>query len=235
MAFRITADDLAGPDGLSQAGSRDMARAVTAGVREGTGLLKDDLRRETASAFNGNRLPRAWRSAVYPKGQNSSDAAGFVQVRNSAAAIIDSARKATVIRSTLGIWLAIPTDAAGKHGLKAGAGGFGVTTNSRGARERITPGGFVRRTGMKLRFVYEGGRRGGKRAFLVVDQAQRTRGLAAPYRGKGRGAKLYGPSGQTIVVFTLVRQVTTKKRLDLDAITARTAAILPDLILKRWS
>lgn len=218
-------------EGLAAEIEKELARDITASIREGTEALKGLVRGATEQAFKGNRLPKAWRGKVYPQGQDSVDAAGVVSVRGKAAEIIETALKATVIRARGGRWLAIPTEAAGKFGLKRGANGMGATVNKRGARERITPGGFERRTGMKLRFVYEGGKKGGRRAFLVADQAMLGAGrVAKPYQSRGRGSRLYGPSGQTIVVFILVPQVSTRKRMDLDLIAQqigeRTAGLI---------
>lgn len=229
MAPRITVD----AKGLAAEIEREQARAVTASVKEATLSLKTDLRAATASAFSGNRLPMAWRSKVYPAGRDSIEAAGWVEVRNSAAAIIETAIKATVIRAKGGTWLAIPTEAAGKFGVSAAKSGFGTTVNTRGARERITPGGFERRTGIKLRFVFE---KGGRRAFLVADAAMLGPGrVARQYRSKGRGSRLYGPAGQTFVVFTLVPQITTRKRMDLDAIANRAGSRAAGLIVSHRS
>jgi len=218
-------------EGLAAEIEKELARDVTASVREGTETLKGLLRGATEQAFKGNRLPKAWRGKVYPQGQNSVDAAGVVSVRGKAAEIIETALKATVIRARGGRWLAIPTEAAGRFGLKRGANGMGATVNKRGARERITPGGFERRTGMKLRFVYEGGKKGGRRAFLIADQAMLGPGrVARPYRTKGRGSRLYGPAGQSFVVFVLVPQITTQKRMDLDLIAEQVGAKTAGLI-----
>lgn len=223
-------------DGLAAEIEKELARDITASIREGTDLLKGRLRAETQSAFKGNRLPKAWRGNVYPRGQDSVDAAGYVAVRGSAAAIIETAIEATVIRGHGGRWLAIPTEAAGKFGLKRGANGMGATVNKRGARERITPGGFERRTGMKLRFQYEDGKKGGRRAFLFADQAMLGAGrVARPYQSKGRGSRLYGPAGKSILIFVLVRQITTRKRLDLDVIANEAGARTAGLIVSRRS
>jgi len=228
MRYRTSFDGL---EGLAKGFEKDLARAVTHGVRQATEALKADVREETAGAFSlSHRLPKAWRSSVFPRSGDSVDATGWVAVRNTAADIIQSAITATTIRARNAKWLAIPTRDAGRFGLKSGAGGMGTTTNSRGARERITPAGFERRTGMKLRFVPDGGRR----AFLLADRAQLTRGIIAPYRGKGRGARLYGPSGQTFVAFILVRSVRTKKRMDLDAIADQAAGAAANLIVQSW-
>lgn len=206
----------------------DGASAVRRGMIEATAETLEDVRRDTQGAFAGNRLPKTWRARVFPDAQDSLDAAGWIETR--APKIIGPAATGAVIRARGGTWLAVPTREAGRFGLKAGAGGFGVTTNSRGARERITPGGFERRTGMRLRFVYLGP----SRAMLVVDQAQLTRGLASPYSGRGRGARLYGPAGRTIVVFTLVPQVRMKKRLDLDALANRAGDRAAQAIVRNW-
>ena len=53
-------------------------RAVTAGVRAATDGLKTELRRQIIGAGLGNRLANTWRGEVYPKGQPSIGAAGFV-------------------------------------------------------------------------------------------------------------------------------------------------------------
>lgn len=206
----------------------ELARDVTRSVRTSTEGMKQRIRDATQAGWSGNRLPKAWRSKVYPEGRDSMDAAGFVKVTGSAATVIESGLKSTVIRARGGFWLAIPTKEAGKFGIKRGASGAGVTTNTKGAREKISPGGFERRTGMKLRFVYE---KGGRRAFLIADQAMLSRGIAGPYRAKGRGSKLYGPEGRSIIIFTLVPQVKTRKRMDLDSIADDAAAKAAGLIV----
>lgn len=218
-------------DGLARGLEKDLARAVTRGVKAATDALKADVREETFLALGfRNSLPKAWRGRVFPASGDSVDAAGWVQVRGSAAKIIDAHSKGVVIRARNGKWLAVPTPEAGKFGVNRAVYGPGVTTNTRGARERITPAGFERRTGLKLRFVPGNG----KRAFLVADRAQLRRGIVTQYRGKGRGSKLYGPAGQTFVAFVLVAQVTLKKRLDLDAVAQRAAGVGADLIANAW-
>lgn len=228
MAFRMKIDGL---EGLARGLEKDLAKSVTAGMRQATDALKADVREETFLALGfRNRLPKAWRSRVYPLTGDSVDAAGWVAVRGSAAVIIDAHSKGVVIRANRGKWLAVPTPEAGQFGVKRAVYGPGVTTNTRGARERITPAGFERRTGLKLRFVPGKG----NRAFLVADRAQLRRGIVTQYRGKGRGSKLYGPAGQTFVAFVLVPQVTLRKRLDLDAVAARAAGLGAEMIANAW-
>lgn len=216
--------------GLATQIEDELAADVTHAVTVGTEGIKTRARAATAAGWKGNRLPKAWRGDVYPRGQNSLEAAGFVRVKGNAADIIATGLKPTVIRAKGGNWLAIPTKEAGQFGIKRGMNGAGVTTNKRGARERITPGGFERRTGMKLRFLYDKDG-GGKRAFLIADQAMLSGGKAAPYRSKGRGSKLYGPEGKSIIVFILVAQMTTRKRMDIDDIADAGAAQVAGLIV----
>ena len=117
-----------------------------------------------------------------------------------------------MIRSSRGLFLAIPTAAAGKSGQSAVA-----------SREKITPEGWQRRTGLKLRFVY----RRGRPSLLVADDARiNTRGLAARNRRK---------TGQaSVIVFILVPQVALKKRLDVESAAKRQSARVPSLIARHW-
>lgn len=216
--------------GLASEIEAELAADVTSSVKIATEGIKTRVRAATQAGWKGNKLPKAWRGDVYPKRKNSLEAAGFVRVKGNAADIIATGLKPTVIRSSNGFWLAIPTKEAGRFGLKRGSAGFGVTTNTKGASERITPGGFERRTGIKLRVVPDVSS-GGQRAFLVADEAMLLRGIATPYRSKGRGSKLYGPAGKTIVIFILVPRVTTRKRMDIDDIADAGAAQAAGLIV----
>lgn len=234
MAFRAK---LEGDFSLSKTIEAELAFAVTGGMRKAAEGLKEELRGQTQAAFRGNRLPKTWRSEVYPRRGDSVDAAGIVYTR--APDIIRAAEEGTIIRSRGGTWLAIPTEAAGKYGLRRSANvGFGARFGRRNAQgqrtvERVTPGGFERRTGLKLRFVYGGP----NKSFLVVDNARptsRRSPVATAYSPRGRGSKLYGPEGRTIVVFVLVRQVRMKKRLDVAGAASRWQARVPTLINNSW-
>jgi hypothetical protein len=199
------AKDLKGTEG-------DIARSVTAAMREVTEGLKNDLRADVTGAGLGQRLANTWRGRTFPESGASIEAAAFVW--SKAPNIVDAFDRGVTIRSRDGFWLAIPTPAAGLTGL-----------SPTGARKRITPGGWERRTGMRLRFVY----RRGRPSLLVADEARMTRrGLAAKSRSKsGRGQV-------TAVIFLLVPQVTLQKRLDVDATATRWAARVPGLIASHW-
>jgi hypothetical protein len=113
-----------------------------------------------------------------------------------------------LIRSSTGLWLAIPTPAAGK--------------SARGGR--ITPAEWERRRGLRLRFV---SRRRGP-SLLVAEGRVNSRGLGVASRAKtGRGLA-------TVPIFLLVRQVKLRKRLDLAREAERAHDAVPGLIVANW-
>ena len=190
-------------------------KAVSTGVRDGAEGLKTELRRQVTSAGLGARLANTWRSKVFPPSGRSISAAGFVW--SKAPGIVGVYEDGAVIRSKRGLFLAIPLPAAGKYG----DGG-----------RKITPGGFERRTGIRLRFVY----RRNVPSLLVADNARLDRrGLARANIGRRKGAaftKLAGRS--TVPVFLLVPQVRVRKRLDVAGAADRWQAALPRLVLDNW-
>jgi hypothetical protein len=188
---------------------KDIERAVTSGMRDAADGLKQDLREDVVAAGLGERLSRTWRGKTFPEVGESAEAAAYVWSR--APKIVDAFDRGVVIRSARGLFLAIPTTAAGKSGRSAV-----------GSRENITPEGWQRRTGLKLRFVY----RRGRPSLLVADARINTRGLAARNRRKIGQA--------SVIVFILVPQVALKKRLDVESAAKRQAARVPSLIARHW-
>jgi Family of unknown function (DUF6441) len=76
--MRLTAAIQGDLQALLKAELRGAERAVTAGVRAATLGLKTELRAQVTGAGLGQRLANTWRSTVYPEGQQSLGAAGFV-------------------------------------------------------------------------------------------------------------------------------------------------------------
>jgi hypothetical protein len=217
MRFTLKTDDLL--KGLAEA-ETEAARSVTGAMREVTEGLKSDLRADVADAGLGQRLANTWRGKTYPEGAVSLEAASFVWSR--APNIVDAFDRGVTIKSSRGFWLAIPTPAAGVKGI-----------NATGAMKRITPGGWERRTGMRLRFVY----RRGQPSLLVADNARLSKlGLARPNIGRRRGGgpytRLAGRS--TAVVFIMVPQVTLNKRLDIEARARRWGDRVGGIIARHW-
>jgi hypothetical protein len=218
MRFTIKTDDIA----KSLAGAEaQIARSVTTAMREVTEGLKTDLRADVVDAGLGQRLANAWRGKTYPEAGASLEAASFVW--SKAPNIVDAFDRGVTIRSSRGFWLAIPTTAAGLRGL-----------SPEGARKRITPGGWERRTGMRLRFVY----RRGQPSLLVADNARLSKkGLARANTGRTRGGAAYTrlAGRSTVVIFILVPQVTLRKRLDVEAVAERWASRVPGAIASHWT
>lgn len=191
------------------------ARAVTAGVREATDGLKMELRGQITGAGLGQRFANTWRGAVDPAGQQSISAVGYVW--SKAPKLVRLYDEGAVIRSTKGLFLAIPTPAAGRFGDR---------------RQKITPGAWERIHGMRLRFVY----RRGRPSLLVADNVRLTkRGRAAANIGRSRGVAFTRLVGRTTVpLFILVPQVTVRKRLDVDGAAQKWIRALPQLVLRAW-
>ncbi|KAB2883034.1 MAG: hypothetical protein F9K38_06705 [Pseudorhodoplanes sp.] len=217
MRFTLKTDDLA--KGLTES-EVEAARSVTRAMQTITDGLKSDLRSDVVEAGLGQRLANTWRGKTYPDGGASLEAASFVW--SKAPKIIDAFDRGVTIRSKSGFWLAIPTPAAGVKGL-----------SPTGGMKRITPGGWERRTGMRLRFVY----RRGQPSLLVADHARLSKkGLARPNIGRTRaGAPFTRLSGRvTVVVFLLVPQVTLAKRFDIAGTARRWADRVPGAIAQHW-
>lgn len=186
--------------------------AVSRGMNAAATGLQASWRRQVESGGLGTRLARTIRKEVFPR-HPSSNAAALVWTR--APVLIDAFDRGSLIKSTDGFFLAIPTEAAGQRGL---------------GRARITPGGWEQRTGIRLRFVY----RSPQPSLLVADDARlTTRGLAAMNRRRARrdGTRT---GSMTIPIFILVPQVQLRKRLDLARDAEAWAARLPRLITDNW-
>lgn len=217
-AFRTTVGDFsaATDEALS-----DIDRAVTGAMDDVTQGLKIELRQQVTGAGLGTKLANTWQGRRYPQGRMSADASAFVW--SKAPKIVDAFDRGAVIRSAQGFYLAIPTAAAGASGASA-----------LGRRQKITPGGWERRTGLRLRFVY----RRGRPSLLVVDNAALSKsGLArgAGRRNKGGGEFVRIQGRTTIVVFILVPQVTLRKRLNIDSAADRWANQVSDLVARHWN
>jgi hypothetical protein len=181
-------------------------RAVSTAIREAGTRLKSAWRGQVTGEGLGTRLARSIRSEQYPKGKPSLNAAALVW--SKAPMIIGAHDTGPLIQSKSGLWLAIPTPAAGK--------------SARGGR--ITPGEWERRTGLRLRFIY---RRQGP-SLLVAEGRLNTKGRAVASRSKtGRGLL-------TAPIFLLVPQVRLEKRLNLAKDAEKLWPAIPKMIAANW-
>lgn len=181
-------------------------KAVSAAIRDAGKDLQGAWRAQITSAGLGARLARTIRSEIYPKAENSLNAAALVW--SKAPVIIGAHDTGPLIRSQGGLWLAIPTEAAGK-----GRGG-----------KRPTPREWEARTGLKLRFIP---RRLGP-SLLIAEARLNKHGRAVVSRSKtGRGLA-------TVPIFLMVRQVRLRKRLDLERDAKRAVDGLSGRIVAKW-
>lgn len=181
-------------------------KAVSDAVRGAALRLKADWRDQIAQGGLGQRLGRTIRSEAYPKGQPSLNAAALVW--SNAPVIVGAHDTGPLIRSKSGLWLAIPTAAAGK--------------SARGGR--ITPAEWERRRGLPLRFIY----RARGPSLLVAEGRLNSKGRAVASMSKsGRGRT-------TVPIFLLVRQVKLAKRLDLAKAAEVAVGRIPGAIVANW-
>jgi len=196
-------------DRLMASEIRAGARAVKGGVAQAAGELKANWRAQIVSAGLGAGLSKTVRSEVYPPGRPSMNAAAMVYTKSPK--IIAAHETGATIRARDGIWLAIPTPAAGK---------------ARGGK-RLTPGEWQFQSGKLLRFVPTGP----GRAVLVADgvRTRRSTGKAVPDRRRNLKRQT-----TPVPIFILVRQVKLPKRLNLIAAGVAAQARLPGLISGLW-
>ncbi|MFC3057860.1 DUF6441 family protein [Paenirhodobacter populi] len=194
-------------------------RAITAGVKDTAEHVQKRWRGQIVAAGLGDRLARAIRKRNFPDKGDSISAASLVYAQPnrkqsaSAADVINAFDKGALIRSQHGMFLAIPTPAAGR--------------NPRGAR--MTPQLWEKRTGLKLRFVP---RRTGP-SWLVLDKARiNVKGAAVADRRRRRKALKTVEKAE--VIFFLVPQVSLKKRIDLARDTRDAGDRLVRAVMARW-
>lgn len=193
-------------------------RGVTRGIKLAGAGLKKDWRGQLVASGLGQRLANTVRENTYPVRLNSITAASLVFSR--APVVVDAHDRGALIRSSRGLWLAIPIGAAAKM---RGAATVGGRPNG-----RITPAGWEQKTGRNLRFVY----RANKPALLVDDGTVRGRRYEDPVNFKG--SKRGGRKNVTIPIFILVPQAKLKRKLDLDGASNAWGDRLPGLILENW-
>lgn len=204
MKFNLSIDgDL---KSMMQAEVKAGQRAVTTSMGQAAALIKQGWRSQIESAGLGARLAKSVRSAVYPKGDVSLNAAALVW--SKAPEIMHAHEHGAIIRREKGAWLAIPTPAAG-----LGTGG-----------KKLTVLEWERRRGMALRFVF----RPGRPSLLVADGRLNSKGLGVQSKSKtGRGRA-------TVVIFILVPQVRLRKRLNVAELGQTVAGQLPAMVVANW-
>lgn len=216
MRFNFTVQG--DPIGLMEAHIDAAEVGVTRGIRIAGEGLKKDWRGQVVASGLGQRLANTVRAQTYPAQGQSIGAAALAYSR--APVVVDAHDRGALIRSAVGLWLAIPL---GNVQKMRGATSMGGAPNG-----RITPAGWEQKTGRKLRFVY----RAGKPGLLVDDGTPLGRKYTDPVGWKG--SKKGGRRNVTVPIFLLIPQAKLRKKLDLDTAAEAWGERLPGLILSNW-
>lgn len=207
--MQIQVDAAAFARELRQATASELARveaAIDGGIQEATTGLKEELRDATFSKL-GVRVAYAWRSRFYPNPNDKRGPAGFVWTK--APRIIDFWSAERVV-TPIGAAFAIPVNPIVKRGGRA-MSIFEVETRfNQDLEARRLPSGNV---GL----------------FADLLRAKSGRGFRSPT--KGRTAQ--GRRTEKVLLFVLVRNLRSRKLVDLVGPAQRWAARVPDLVNKR--
>ena len=190
------------------------ARAVSGAMRVVAEGLQNTLRRQVVTAGLGQRLAQTWKGEAFPKTGASLGAAAAIWSR--APKIIRAHTEGALIRSSRGVWLAIPTENAPKMS----------------SFRRVTPSNFPELTLGKLRFVAVPGR---KLGLLVVDKVRRHTGKRRGFEKATSRAVERGTAEDSVVMFYLVPQAQLRKKLDLDGPAEDWSNKLPRLLGEQFA
>lgn len=190
-------------DGLDAALRSESARVFTIvdeEVRDGGEGLRADLKQQTADAL-GTRVANAWRGKFYANAGDPKGPAGFVW--SKAPRIMDFFSSSKLV-TPIGEAFAIPTE--------------NVPRGPRG--RRLTPIEVEARFNAELQPVrLKSGRIG---LFIDVISARSTRRPGLRAATKGRRAQ--GRAVKKVLMFVLMRELRSRKLIDLEAIAQRWGA-----------
>lgn len=176
----------------------EQKKKTTEVVKRLTNGLKQSLRDDIAAAKLGTKLPKTWRSELYPKSGDSLTPAGVVF--STAPHIIDGFDRGGVVRAKGHKYIAIPSQFAPAHA---------------GRNKSMTPQWFNQGRHGKLEFVKF------KRiaALVVRNQRKSFATKSGDFRGYKKATdawKRRGGETETVVMFWLIPQVTLRRRLDVN-------------------
>lgn len=214
MRQRVAMTDMAE---LMAGTEEDIGRALTGAMRENTEALKADWRDQVVGAGLGVRLGRTVRGRTYPAAGSSLDPAGWVWTK--APTLMDAYDRGVTLHPTDGrFYMAVPTLNVPRRG-----------------RHILSPVEVEARFDQDL--IIRPGRRGNLLAFIDVQAARWVAGQGKAYGARGARAG-YGPRPTRRpllkLMFTLVKQVKVRKRLDLDQVADRATARFPGFLDKHW-
>ena len=222
MTFGIRMERIAGAAKAMREAHREAESAVQSGVARAAQELQSDWRAQVQRAL-GLKMSRTIRKRVFPERDVSLNAAALVWTRSPT--VIDAHERGALITARNGLYLAIPTAAAGR-------GGRNFRSVLSGQFAGLTPARWENATGQKLRFVP----RPGRHSLLVMDDARvDRRGYAAVNRSRARKSDGLRSGAATVPIFVLIRQVRLPKRLNLEEAARTNLNKLPGHIKRSWS
>lgn len=195
MSIRLEIDALR-LAGVKEAIISDLLEAGTNAMRTVTRELELELEALTRAAVPGKAW-RAWESKVYPVAGRAYSPVGEITARGGrrTQGMMTFWTQPGINRAANGSWLAIPTKAAGP--------------NNRA--RAMTPGDWEARTGIRLQFVFKGG----KYAFLVASGAA-AKNQSGHLRAFTSGRAAQGRERITVPIFVLIPDQQFGNRVSVD-------------------
>ncbi len=184
----------------------DIIGAVGDAMIQSATNLRDELRDQTRRAGLGRGLEKAWRLTLYPKDMRAYSPAALVH--SSAPLIHDAYNYGGIVTAHNAKYLAIPT--------KYVPGKLAMQTNSlrkNGPETKSLPALVEQWFGRKLEFVKGKNGANDRLVMPAAVMAKSGRGYKAATKRRVKGNKAEVLS---LPMFTLVKQVTHVKKLDLE-------------------
>lgn len=189
---------------------------VTRAMRAATEEMKAEGRDQVRRAGMSQRLANTWRAVTFPDSTDSLNPAGYMW--SNAPAIIDSFSSGNVIRTRNGSrYLAIPTPAVPPRARRE-------------ARRRKGSLALEVETLFNQDLIFIKDSKGGLGAYISATLSRNGRSFVRPSAGRAR----QGRRGQLVKMFTLVRQVTPRKRFDLTVIAATGQLRFAQRLQQEW-
>lgn len=228
--MRYKVDGLGDVDRMMAGTEADVARAMTATVREGAEGIRDTWRDQITAARLGPRLARTVRSRVYPQGQDSVEAAAMIWT--NAPDIIDSYARGATIRPVNGAkYLWIPTGEVPRK--RQGNALTPEEVEARFGRELVVVDPKHWRMKTSTTLTKHGVAFAGFSGLVPRKTTGRWRNATPNQMTKGHRS-YRETTRQFVVMFTLVPSVKKDKRLDLEAIARAAEAAFPSALSRNW-
>lgn len=217
-------------DGLERGLEDEIAGFVTKAIREESEELKQDWRDAILDAGLGQKLALTIGNEVYPRNQDSLDAAALIWTK--APGIIESyATGATIRPVNGGRYLWIPTDEVPKKRNGRALDPREVETRFGRRMVVINPQHWRMKTTSTA--VGRGVAYAGFNDLVIRKSSGRWRNATVNQRTKGHRS-YRETTRQFVIMFTLVPLVKKRKAFDLDAIAAASSARYPNVLNKHW-